>query len=281
MKKLFATALVTLFFAAVASAQSAPAPVAQPGAPTDQNAPAQQAAPAAAPAPAPQTPAATPGTGAQAAQPATAAQQAAPATGTPGAAAETPSPAPSNPAREPSFLEQELEAASSEMSSGQVGAMTFEDLEKVAEHVAIAMQKERYVQRARNASFMLPGLGQFMVGDTLGGWLFVAWDVTVLAGTLVSAYFVLPANVQFASLDYFGSSLSTIRTAWASNTITSYLPFAGVLAGGIILETVLRYVAADNAAKTARKNIDQGKVTFQPTLDVLGGGLGVGLKMTY
>ncbi len=54
-----------------------------------------------------------------------------------------------------------------------------------------------------------------------------------------------------------------------------------MIAGGIILETVLRYVAADNAARTARKNINEGKVTFEPTLDVLGGGLGVGLKMAY
>jgi pyruvate/2-oxoglutarate dehydrogenase complex dihydrolipoamide acyltransferase (E2) component len=260
MKKLFAAALVTLVVAAAASAQTAPAPGETPAATPAPVTPAPVTpAPAAAQAPAAETPASP---------------TAAPAS----PAAEPPAPPP---AREPSFLEQELEAASSEMSSGQVGAMTFEDLENLARHFAIAVQKEKYVERARNASFMLPGLGQFMVGDSLGGWLFVAWDVTVLAGTIVSAYFVLPANVQFGSLDYFGSSLSSIRAAWASNTIVSYLPFAAVLAGGIILETVLRYVAADNAARTARKNIDEGKVTFQPTLDALDGGLGLGLKMTY
>ena len=67
----------------------------------------------------------------------------------------------------------------------------------------------------------------------------MAWDVTVLAGTLLSAYFVLPANVQFGSLDYLNAPISAIQTAWESNSLVSYLPLAGVLAGGMILETVL------------------------------------------
>jgi len=178
-------------------------------------------------------------------------------------------------------MEQELEAAASELSSGQVGALTMDDIEKIAFHLSIAVQKERYVQRMRNASFALPGLGQFMAGDTLGGWLFIAWDVTVLAGTLVSAYLVLPANVQFSSLDYLNSSLSTIRNAWLSNSLLSYLPLVGVIAGGVILETVLRYVSADNAERTAQKNIEEGKVTFQPTLDFGDGGLGLGMRVLF
>ncbi len=251
MKNLLITVLLLAAFAGAAFAQSSPSP-------TDSapSATAPSAAPSAAPA---SSPAATP--------------SAAPDSGTP--------PAPIAPARAPSFLEQELEAASSELSSGQVGSLTMEDVEKIAAHLAIAVQKERYVQRVQRASFMLPGAGQFMTGDTLGGWLFVAWDLTVLVGTVVSAYFVLPANVQFGSLDYLNSPLSTIRTAWGTNSIGSYLPFLGVVAGGVILETVLRYVAADNAARTARKNIEEGKVTFQPTLDFMDGGLGFGMQMGY
>jgi hypothetical protein len=162
-----------------------------------------------------------------------------------------------------------------------MGNMTIDDIEKITAHLEIAIQKERYVERVRNASFLLPGVGQFIAGDTLGGWLFVAWDVTVFAGTLVSAYFVLPANVQFGSLDYLNSPLSTIRTAWASNSLLSYLPLVGVVAGGTILWTVLRHVSADNGAQTARKNIAEGKVTFQPTLELLDGELGLGMRMSF
>ena len=220
--------------------------------------------------PQPAAPAETPSAAAQAPQ-STAADAAAPA--------QTPAQAPAPAA--PSFLQQELAAAASELSSGQVGTMNVSDLEKLAAHLSIAIQKSRYVERARSASFALPGLGQFMTGDTLGGWLFVAWDVTIFAGTLLSAYFVLPANVQFGSLDYFSAPISTIRSAWESNNLVSYLPLAGVLVGGMILETVLRYVSAENAAQSARKNINAGKVTFEPTLDFLDGGPGFGMRMRY
>ncbi|HVO39754.1 MAG TPA: hypothetical protein VMV03_12060 [Spirochaetia bacterium] len=205
---------------------------------------------------------------------ATSAAAPAPATETAPAGSSAPAPAAS------SFLRQELTAAGSELSSNQVGTMTMDDIEKIAAHLSIAFQKGRYVERVRAASYALPGLGQFMAGDTLGGWLYVAWDVTILAGTLISAYFVLPPNVQFGSLDYLNSPLSTIRAAWESNSVLSYLPLAAVIAGGVILEMVLRSASAENAAQTARKNIDAGKVTFEPTLD-FGGGAGIGMKLAY
>ena len=242
MKNLIIPALLVCAFAGAGFAQAAPAP----------------APDAASSAPAVQSPAPAAG---------------APAAGTP--AASTPEASP------PSFMEQEIEAAAAELSSAQVGTMTVDDLEKIAAHLAIAVQKERYVERIRNASFMLPGVGQFMAGDTLSGWLFVAWDLTVLAGTIVSAYFVLPANVQFGSLDYLNSPLSAIQTAWGSNSLLAYLPLAGVIAGGVIQETVLRYVSADNAARTARRNIADGKVTFQPTLELSDGNLGFGMRMQF
>jgi len=49
----------------------------------------------------------------------------------------------------------------------------------------------------------------------------------------------------------------------------------------MLLDTVLKYVSADNAGKTARKNIEEGKVTFQPTLDPMDGGLGFGMQMNF
>ncbi len=148
-------------------------------------------------------------------------------------------------------------------------------------HLLVAVQKERYVQRLRTASFILPGLGQFMAGDTLGGFLFVGWNVTILAGTLVTAYLVLPSNVQFGSLNYLTAPVSEISDAWRSNTLVSYIPLAAVLAGGLILEMVLRSVSADNAARKAEQNIADGKVTFQPNLELLDGGLGFGMRLIF
>ena len=277
MKNLIIPALLACAFAGAAFAQTVPAPA--PDAAS--SAPAVQSPAPAAGAPAANAPATGPAaaSGSAAAVPA----ENATASGAPAASAPTAgTPAASTPeATQPSFMEQEIEAAAAELSSAQVGTMTVDDLEKIAAHLAIAVQKERYVERIRNASFMLPGVGQFMAGDTLGGWLFVAWDVTVLAGTIVSAYFVLPANVQFGSLNYLASPVSAIQTAWGSNSLLAYLPLAGVIAGGVILETVLRYVSADNAARTARRNIADGKVTFKPTLELLDGSLGLGMRMQF
>ena len=242
MKNLIIPALLVCAFAGAGFAQAAPAP----------------APDAASSAPAVQSPA--PATGA-------------PAAGTP--AASTPEASP------PSFMEQEIEAAAAELSSAQVGTMTVDDLEKIAAHLAIAVQKERYVERIQERLIHASGRRAVHGRRHSGGWLFVAWDVTVLAGTLVSAYFVLPANVQFGSLDYLNAPLSSIQTAWGSNSLLSYLPLAGVLAGGMILDIVLRHVSADNAARTARKNIAEGKVTFQPSFELDEGRLGFGMRMSF
>ena len=139
-----------------------------------------------------------------------------------------------------------------------------------------------YVQRARNASWHFPGAGQFMTGDPAGGSLFLAGDVTVIAGTLVGAYFLLPSNVQFSSLDYFSDPLSTIRTRWEGNSVVDYLPSCGVLVGGMIVKHILGHFAAVEAEKSARQNIADGTVTFTPNLEFLDGRrAGFGMRMRY
>jgi hypothetical protein len=180
-------------------------------------------------------------------------------------------------------FQQELSAELQDMSGTQLGTLTIGDLEKVAGRVSIVVQKIRYVQKARRASFVFPGAGQFMTGDTLGGSLFLAGDVAIMAGTLLGAYFLLPSNVQFSRLDYLNTSLGSIRTAWESNSITNYLPSIGVLAGGMILKAILGHFSSVDAESRARANIAEGKVTFTPNLDVMGPGfgMGMGMRMSY
>ncbi|MGA2975535.1 MAG: hypothetical protein ABSF77_09525 [Spirochaetia bacterium] len=181
----------------------------------------------------------------------------------------------------PISVQQELRAALQELSAAQLGTLTVGDLEKVAERVSIATQKIQYVQKARMASFMLPGAGQFMTGDALGGSLFVAGDLTVAAGTLLGAYFLLPTNVQFSSLNWFTAPLSNVRTTFESNSFVQYLPSLGVMAGGMLLTAVLRHFSAGIAARDAWQNIQNGKVTFTPTLGFLDRGFGVGMRMRF
>jgi hypothetical protein len=182
----------------------------------------------------------------------------------------------------PTGLEAALGAALQEMSASPLGTLTVGDLARLAARISIADQQERYVERARNASWHFPGAGQFMTGDAAGGSLFLAGDVTLIAGTLVGAYLLLPSNVQFSSLDYFRDPLSTIRTRWEGNSVVDYLPSCGILLGGMIVKHILGHFAAVEAEKRARQNVADGSVTFSPNLEFLDGRrAGFGMRMRY
>jgi hypothetical protein len=179
-------------------------------------------------------------------------------------------------------FDQELNAALQDMSGTPLGTLTVGDLEKLAGRVSIVVQKIEYVRKVRQASFMLPGAGQFMQGDARGGSAFLAGDLAIVTGTLIGAYFLLPMNVQFRDLDYFHAPLGSIRTAWESNSFVDYLPSIGVFAGGMILRAVLGHFSAENAESEARDRIAEGKVTFTPNLDVFyRGGFGIGMRMGF
>ena len=120
-----------------------------------------------------------------------------------------------------------------------------------------------------------------MTGDTVGGSLLLAGDVVLMAGMLIGAYALLPSNVQFSSLNYFGDPIGTIRSRWESNSISDYLPAAGVMLGGMIVKAVIGHFAAEDAGRRARQNIAEGKVIFTPNLEFLGRGIGMGMRMRY
>jgi len=185
--------------------------------------------------------------------------------------------------------EQELQNALKDMSSTQLGTLTGADVQQLMTRVALAAQKVRYVERVRAASFVLPGVGQFMTGNSGTGTLFAVGDLAIFAGALVGAYYLLPTNVQFNNLDYLNAPLQTIQDKWMGNSILDYLPTAAVLAGGMIAKHLLGVFAARDAAQDARRNIADGKVTFQPTFGMwadgmgmrMGRGMGMGMRFSY
>jgi hypothetical protein len=181
----------------------------------------------------------------------------------------------------PAGMQAELGAALQEMSASQLGTLTVGDLTRLAARISIAEQQRRYIQRARTASWHLPGAGQLMTGDTLGGSLFLAGDAAVIAGTLIGAYLLLPSSVQFSSLDYFNDPISTIRSRWEGNSILNYLPSCGILLGGMIVKHILGHFSAEEAVKRARQNIAEGTVTFTPNFEFLEGRPEAGLRMRY
>jgi hypothetical protein len=176
-------------------------------------------------------------------------------------------------------LGSQIAAILAQKADTQLGTMTVGELQELAGQISIAEQKAQYVRAAGMASMVLPGVGQLIVGDALGGSLYLLGDIGVLAGTLVGSYFLLPVNVQFGQLDYFTASHSTIRTTWQSNPFTDYLPSLGVVAGGVAVEMVLRWLSSTDAAAAASSNVKSGKVTFEPKLIPLFGAMGQGDKL--
>jgi hypothetical protein len=181
-----------------------------------------------------------------------------------------------------SGLSQELSAALQDMSSAQLGTLTVGDLQLIAGRISVAVQKIHYVNKVRMASFMFPGAGQFMTGDPVGGSLYLAGDLAIVTGTLIWAYYALPADLQFSSsLNYFTSPYNQITAAWGSHGFVDYLPSLGVMAGGFIVKAILGHFSSVDAARRARQNIENGTVTFIPSFDFTDHGFGMGMKYRY
>lgn len=147
-----------------------------------------------------------------------------------------------------------------------VGGFTLNEMKEVALDLSIPFQKMQHVKESKIASAVLPGLGQYMNNDPLGGTLFLISDITVIAGTLIGAYFVLPDELRFDRLNYFSDSRSTIRDRWDNQSFNDLLPTMGVMVGGFVVSGVIRLLSAEHAGKLAQKNIAEGKIQFEPKL---------------
>ncbi len=169
-----------------------------------------------------------------------------------------------------------------------LSGMTVGDVTSILDRISVAQQQYLWVKKSEHASLILPGLGQYLNGDTLSGTLYLSGSVLLFAGTIVGAYFLLPSDLQFSSINYFTDSFSSIHTAWQGHSFVDYLPSIGMIVGGAVLQGILRAVSADAAGKLAKRRIKDGTITFQPEpfLVMPGAGsemfqLGVGMNMRY
>jgi hypothetical protein len=182
------------------------------------------------------------------------------------------------------FLQEEIEAILAANGSKTLGDMTVEEAQELLGQISVARQQAAFIERSKAMSFMMPGMGQFANKDPLSGSLFLTADLLVAAGTLVGAYFLLPSELQFGELNYFTDSYATIKNSWEAQSFVDLLPSLGVLAGGWLLSGGIRFFASKHAEKLARRNIEDGTITFEPELVMIPfgpGGMGVGMHMRY
>jgi hypothetical protein len=185
---------------------------------------------------------------------------------------------------EEELLEQQLEAVLAGEENAVLGELTVGEAQDLLGEISIAYQKAAYVSKSRAASLILPGMGQFMNDDPGMGALFLGLDLATGAGTLLGAYFLLPDELRFDQLNYFKESFGAIETAWKGQSFVDLLPSIGVLAGGGLVQAILRGVSSNHAAGLAEEKIAAGEITFEPKLSVLPGGagaMGFGMGMKY
>jgi hypothetical protein len=166
-------------------------------------------------------------------------------------------------------------ALAEDRGGSELGAMTVSDVEKALARLSVAMKQEAWIRASGMASLALPGLGQFLNHDPLGGSLYLAGSAAVAAGTLVGAYFLLPAGVQG---NWFTTPIGTIEDAFAAHGLVEYLPSLGVLAAGAVVDAVLRCVSAKGASQLAERRVLDGTISFDPVLISSGEGFGFGVR---
>ena len=162
------------------------------------------------------------------------------------------------------YMSAELSLVQSELGAQKIGDLEVATLLSVRDRLSVAAQKDAYVRKTAMQSFLLPGLGQLRTGETAAGIGFMALDLGVIAGTLVGAYYLLPADLRLDRIDYFRSNITTINNAWYGHSFTDFLPAFGVLLGGMVIDQTIRHWSAADARRGADRAIDEGRATFTP-----------------
>ena len=164
------------------------------------------------------------------------------------------------------YVQAEIGQIGTEMAAQKIGDIEVSALLTLRDRLSVASQKDEYVQRMGLHSYLLPGLGMIETGDTAGGIGFMAADLGVIAGTVIFAYYLLPADLRFDRIDYFNDSATSINNAWSSHSFTEYLPSIAAVVVGMIADQTVRHWSAAITRREAAQQIDEGRVTFEPKL---------------
>jgi len=175
-----------------------------------------------------------------------------------------------------SYLSVESKAVAVELGDKQFGDLTLNELVPIQSRLALAARKDGWVARTAMMSLHFPGMGQFKTGDTLGGLGFLTLHTGIVAGTLVGAYWLLPADLRFDKIDYFNASGSVIETKLKNHSFMDLLPSMAVMGAGMLVDGGVRVWSAHSASTEAKAALDSGKVKLEALVGP--GFLGMGMR---
>ena len=162
----------------------------------------------------------------------------------------------------------------------KIADLTVGDLEAIAAAQSVERQKRHYVGTAEIGSFLIPGVGQFMTGDKVGGSLHLAGQVALAAGTMYGAWALLPSDFRDSGLSR-SERRDLVKEYKDDGERNRLFASAAVMTGGFALSVIHGIWAATDAKNQAIENINEGKVTFEPSLYVGANGMGPSIKMRW
>lgn len=175
------------------------------------------------------------------------------------------------------YVKAELAAVKTNLGDKPIGELTLNQLSPYWDNMSLAISKDNYLNEAFMMSFMMPGAGQFRNGDALEGLGFMALNVSVIAGTLIGSYFLLPADLRFDKMNYFSASFKTIGDTWYNHSFNDYLPSIGAMILGCLIDFGVRVWSASDAYSASKTAIDSGKIKMEPQI-----GFGyLGMRMRF
>ncbi|MBU8913251.1 MAG: hypothetical protein KOO61_04455 [Spirochaetales bacterium] len=145
-----------------------------------------------------------------------------------------------------------------------LSTITVSDLLQMADLASVAHQQQIHVRKSAGLSLFVPGLGQYTNGETGKGFAFFAADLAIRGTAAAVGYFLLPASVRIANLNYLQTPIVDIETRWKNLTVAEFLPSAAVAASAGILSAIVRHIAARDARDLAMQAIADGTVVFEP-----------------
>ena len=159
---------------------------------------------------------------------------------------------------------RELSSLLEAREGAALGELKVRDVRDLLAEASVRMQEIEFLTAVRQGSLWMPGAGHIKAGDSRRGAGYLAANIMVTAGTLVGAYFLLPSEVRFDELSYFGDSFQEIENAWKGQSFVDVLPSIGVMAGGFAVRALLGYFAAESAGRIAAAKIRDGEIRFEP-----------------
>ena len=170
------------------------------------------------------------------------------------------------PQTEPVPAAREIIEIIEEAGDTPLSDLVVNDLLRVADLATVARQQQMHIRKSSGLSLFVPGLGQFVNGETGAALGFFAADFVIHGAGAAIGYFLLPPSVKFANLNYLQTPVIDIETQWKNLTVAEFLPSAAVAISASILSAIVRHAASRNARDLAIQAVEDGTVVFEPLL---------------